>query len=592
MYIFGKPEQFKSMRTEKSWRADFVPVALLISLLLLGVICMVHLLVMAVFILRGKFPPYIFPLSIASVMGLVFLLAGRLGIQKRQLLIASIVCLLIFALGLLVSWCYFDFSWDGQWYQQAAIYNLSENWNPFVDPLATPDHLNNPSILHFPKNSWYFGAALLRLFGTVEMGKTYNVILLFAAFGVFYALCRDLRMSVARSVTLTILVLLNPVVWSELTTFLNDGDLYLLLITYLASVMLWLRNSKITFVLISIMAGICLVNIKFTGLVFFILTSIFIFIYVLIRARKRVMPFLLWHMTATILALGLFGFNPYVTNTLKRGAPLYPLIGSKEYPGVIGSGNDDNEKYETPKNMRGKSLPVRLVYANFGRPGNAPYNHEDSARLEWPLTSDLSSWSAYDYHETRVAGFGPGFGLLLMFTVPLLPLLIAARWRHWGLEAMLFILGVCFCQSISKHFWWPRFFPMFWLLPVVPIFLLWVNGNNQSTERRNGRWKRGPNDLGWFLAVLMCVNGGIVAFIHLRWETRSSLKLRAELTQIHAARRPIVVDYGWFKRSVEEKLSHWEIDFTYGPLRGSDSLVRELPSVVEGYPNEVIFITK
>ena len=97
---------------------------------------------------------------------------------------------------------------------------------------------------------------------------------------------------------------------------------------------------------------------------------------------------------------------------------------------------------------------------------------------------------------------------------------------------------------------------------------------------------------GWLLAAIIGINGLIVAFIHMRWETVSSSKLRMQLEQIRSEKRPIEVDYGWFKRSVEEKLNYWDIKYTAGSLQRSDTANRKLTSVVEGYPNEVLYRSK
>lgn len=572
-------------------RNNFTSIGLLTSQVLLGAICLVNLFVIITYLFHKELSPYLFPAAIIVDVSLNFLLAGKLGIDKRLLLIATVFSVLLLVVSLIVAAWYFDLSWDGQWYQQAAVYNLAENWNPIFRSLATPDKINNSSILYFPKNSWFFGAAVLRLFGNVETGKAYNVIVLFAAFGTVYSLCRDFKMQVWRTVLFTALVLLNPVVWSELTTYLNDGDLYLFLVIYLGSIISWMRNPKPTFILIGMMAAICLVNIKFTGLVFFLVSSLFIFIYILIKQRTRIKPFLLSHLLTGVIALFIFGFNPYVTNMLNRGNPLYPILGSKQFPSVFANGSDDNEAYETPKNMMGKSLPVRLMYANFSSPGNAPYNGEDSAKLAFPLTNNFKSWKAYDYHETRVSGFGPYFGILIVLLFAILPIFLISV-KEFRLPGLVFFVGLCCCLSLSKHFWWPRFFPMLWLAPLYPLFLLWT-GHTQNLIRQKGRrWSKTVSIYGWLLAAIIGVNGFIVAVVHIQWETVSSVSLRTQLEHIRDGKRPIEVDYGWFKRSMEGKLNHWGIKYTPGSLKASDTGVHMLTSVVEGYPNQVLYRPK
>lgn len=560
-----------------------IPIGLLISQILLGTICLVHLFAFITYLLHAELSPFLFPASVLTAVGLSFLLAGQLKIDKKYLLAAMLLCILLLAVSILCAGFYFDLSWDGQAYHQTAVYDLASKWNPILQPLETPDHLNDSSVLFFPKNSWIFGAALLRLYGNVEVGKAYNFVILFAAFGVVYSLCRNFKLTVWRAIFLTCLVLLNPVVWSELTGYLNDGDLYLLLVIYLASVILWLCDPKAIFVLIGAMAAICLVNVKFTGLVFFLVASLFFLIYILIREKKRIKPFLITHLVMGILAVGLFGFDPYITNTLYRDNPLYPVFGSVNYP----KGSDTNEKFETPKNMKGKSLPVRLFYANFGQPGNAPYNKEKDAKLVWPFTSGPELWQAYNYQETRVSGFGPYFGILLILTLLVLPIILVGV-KEYRLPALIFLGGLCCCLMLSKHFWWPRFFPILWLAPLLPLFLLWMN----NTERVLINKAKTAKIYGLLLAIIIGINGLIVAYVHMKWETDSTITLRTQLETLSEQHRPIEIDYGKFKRSMEEKLNRWHIVYTTAKLKHSPDKPHKLMSVVKGYPNQVLYLQK
>lgn len=563
-------------------------VALLTSQILLSIICLVHLLVTFTYLFNARLSAYTFPVSVVVALGANFLFNGWLGVSKKTTTTASAVSLSVLCCSILVAVFYFDLSWDGQWYHQAAVYNLAGEWNPIFKPMETPDGLNHSSVLHFPKDSWYFAAAATKLFGTVEVGKAYNAIALVAGSGVLYSLCRNFNLSSFRSMIITALVLLNPVVWSEITSYLNDCDIYLFLVIYLAAVILWIRDPKPSYALIVVMAICCLVNIKFTGLVFVLLSSFFIFICLLVQKRYLVGRFLLSHFIAGVLAIGVFGFNPYITNTIHRGHPLYPLIGSKAFPSVFDRGADDNEIYETPKNMQGKSLPIRMLYANFGYPGNAPYNGEDTARLANPLVTPASSWSAYHFQETRVAGFGPYFGLLLIIGVITL-FVILVIWKAWRLPILIFFVAICCELSISKHFWWPRLFPMLWLVTLLPLFLFWIVQASPSNHPGN-RAGIVTNIMLWAFAIFIATNGLIVDIVHLRWETVSSVNLRNELKQIRDAKQPIEVDYGWFKRATEEKLNHWNILYT--PVVLGDKKARKLTSVVEGYPNQILYRLK
>lgn len=548
-------------------RPDRISTGILMALLLLSLLIINHFLVVITY-LSGQSPfGGLFVVSTGLAIGLNYLLAGHWGIDRKRLLIAAGYSVAVLVCSLLVSAWYFDLSWDGQWYQQQAVYDLAGHWNPLWKPMGIDSNKEVLSILHFPKSSWYFGAAVMQMTGSVEAGKAYNILLLVAAAGIMWDL--------GRSTMLAALVVLNPVVWSELPTYLNDGDLYLLFVTWLAATVCWIRGGGRIYLAIAAMAAICLVNSKFTGLVFWMVAAVFLFAYLLIERRDRIKGFLLSHMVIGILAVCVFGWNPYMSNLVYRNQPLYPLMGSQQYPSVFAGGKDDNEAYETPLNMRGKSLAVRLFYANFGCPGNAPYNREDSARLVCPFVTSPASWAAYHYHETRVSGFGPYFGLELIVAFLLLPLVLQVRRFRWG--ALLSLAGLVVGLSLSRHFWWPRFFPLLWLMPLLLVYCCWLEG---GWLRRTG---------GWIVVVLALINGGVVAVVHMEWESRSSLNLHQELHSIQAAKKAIEIDYGYFRRSMEEKLQYRGIPFMSASLHAGDPGVFPLTSVVEGYPNQVYY---
>jgi hypothetical protein len=397
-----------------------------------------------------------------------------------------------------------------------------------------------------------------------------------------YGVLKEIGFAGKHAAFLSFIVILNPVVWSEITTFLVDGLLFLYLAIYAAAMVSWIRNGDGLSFLTGLMAVILLVNVKFTGPAFFCVLAFYITLYILFKKNRSLPKFLLSHLFTLTLAVLLFGFNPYVTNFVQRGHPFYPIAGTKAYPSIFEqTGSDDNELYETPQNIVGKSLFTRFIYTTFGRPGNAPYNEEKEAALIWPFTSNTSDWKAYHYHETRVSGFGPFFsGIFLISVVLMLTIFLMDKKMRWLL--LLALLSICTCLSISKHFWWPRFAPQTWALILLPVFCLLY----QPTSLKRKRFAEG-------LAVLIAINGLIVLIVHMGWETRSSISLRKELSDIRSNGKQIEIDYGWFKKSMEEKLNRNGIK--YKAVIGEEIRKGEyktLASVVDGYPNAVIYRVK
>lgn len=340
----------------------------------------------------------------------------------------------------------------------------------------------------------------------------------------------------------------------------------------------WINKRQTLSIIIGMMASICLINSKFTGLVFFCFFAAFAFIYFLLEKKDYLYKFIGIHIFTLILGVCFFGFNPYVTNTIERGNPLYPIIGSAKYPSCFAQGFDANEVYETPKNMQGKDLSTRFFYAHFGRPGNAPYNNENNAELIWPFTSNISDWKAYTFHETRVSGFGPFFSGILLISLILFIWVAVTNKKSLKLLSLL-ILGIVCTLMISKHFWWPRFAPQIWLIPIIPIiFSLWYNNSKVRSIYT------------WILIFTLLVNGLIVMTVHLNWEIKSSINLKKQLTEIKNKNNTIIVNSGWFEKSTNERLKKFGIKYIQMP---PDSIIKNNPqvltSVVEGYPGAVIF---
>jgi hypothetical protein len=275
----------------------------------------------------------------------------------------------------------------------------------------------------------------------------------------------------------------------------------------------------------------------------------------------------------------IFGYNPYVTNYIERSHPLYPIIGTEKYPSVYeSSGKDNNEIYETPHNLKGKHVILRMFYASFGRPDNAPYYKYKDAELIWPFTSKFSDWNAYHFHETRVSGFGPYFGgSLIIAFILILSILIFDKTNRW--IALLFVLSLLSTLAFSKHFWWPRLAPHFWLTPIIPVILYFLKPTFKKLYFSS-----------WILASLLIINGGIVLLSHMGWETRSSIELRKQLTEISNNKVPIEINYGVFVKSMEEKLDYWNIEYKKTDRKEiRNRQHKKLTSVVEGYPNMVLY---
>ena len=518
-------------------------------------------------------------IALVSPMALLVALLGGCWITRRcgyPLMIfwrAAGVTLGLLALALALSAFFYDLSWDGQWYHQAAIINIARDWNPLTDPLRSfnPAERIELWLRHYAKGPWYFAAAVYLTTGHVEWGKAIDWLSPAVAWFAVLAACIDGGLRSRYAVAIATVVAINPVVMSEATTYLVDGVMISFLVVVAASIFTCLRRPNAAATSAGVAATIVAINAKFTGLVYLCFLLAAAVLWCFFNRRQWLSKFALVAAGAVFLGVCVWGYNPYITNTIYRQQPFYPMLGSAKYPSIEQQGRDGNEKYETPKNMVGRSRLIRFGYATFGRPGNQPYRKGLNASLMWPFTARPDDLYAYTYHETRLAGFGPLFsGCFILAFALAVCLLIQTTSNRW----LLLLLPATIIASllISKHLWWPRYGPQFWLMPVIPlVFAL----REQSSSLRK--------TLTQVVLVLLLVDASIVAFVRLHWETSASFTLHTQLREMRDSGLIYEVRTLYFDDATNVRLTEAGVKYRDIGLANLPNS-HELTSVVEGYP--------
>ncbi len=515
------------------------------------------------------------PLSLAIAVVIAVACARSTGARGWRQATSALLALAIIFGGTAFSAFYYDLSWDGQQYHQSGIYALAGDWNALANPLRDFEHSQSTElwVRHYAKGPWYFAAAIFDATGYVEWGKSINVLALAASgLGVFAA-ALDYGLSRARAAILALVLALNPVVMSELTSFLVDGVMAAFLLVTTAALFSYLRRPTPVLAWTIVLASAISINAKFTGLIFLCVIFTAAAVWCIWRQRDRLIRYLA--LTATSLFLGtcVLGYNPYVTNTIYRHNPFYPAFGSAAFPSKDEL-QHDIDKFETPSNLIPYNRVYRLLYVTFGRPSNAPYPHRPtSAELMWPFAATPADLHFYDYHETRVAGFGPWFSGFAIFATVLFLWALCRRGPARGAMALV-AATIALSLMMSSVFWWPRYGPQFWFLPVVPAaFVLY------------GAAKRWETIAAWTLLGGLLANALIVAGVHLAWETRSTLTLRSQLTELAHAGQPVEVFFPVFAVSGQGRMDDWQIRYIRRLKAIPNS--KELMSVVEGYPRPI-----
>jgi hypothetical protein len=461
---------------------------------------------------------------------------------------AALLAAAVIAGGLALAASFIDLTWDGQWYHQTAVFKMAEGWNPLRDPVhAFGRHTWNLWVLHYAKGPWYVALALFSTTGNIEIAKAMSTTTPAIALLVVLAAALGFGLERRWAILVALLAALNPVTTCGLVTHQVDGILVSLLACTVAAGISYLRRPAwLPALVVFVSAALC-ANTKFTGLVYLCFFFLAGGLYCLWRRRDLVIRYGLLSAAALIAGTLIFGFNPYITNTVQRGSPFYPMQGSAAYPSLAGQGHDPIELYETPRNMMGRSRFLRLAYGVFGRPGTAPYVAHD-AELMWPFAVTWSDFELYYFHDVRIGGFGPLFSGALLLAVALVAFGCARGALPCG-ETVFFAGAIVASLLVSTHTWWARYGPHLWWLPILPVAA--------ALRLPRGSWLRRA---GAFICLLLLADTLLLSAVHMRWEWRSTHALRQQLADLRTA-GPMTVDLAYFDVPVAERFKSAGVAF-------------------------------
>jgi hypothetical protein len=535
-------------------------------------LCFLHVGVMVSLIAGRTWFRLIAPFALVAA-----LLAG-VWLNRKEQLPQSLRCLpvalalTLVALSLAVSAFYYDLSWDGQWYHQTGIIHIASDWNPVTEPMRGFTKDLQEWVRHYPKGPWYEAAAIYKTTGNIELGKCVPWIALAAMSLSALAALLEIGLRRAPAFVLTALITLNPAVISELTGFMLDGVMFSFLTVAIASMISAMRSPKRAVLVAGVTASIATINAKFTGLVFLCIAFVVAGAWCYFRQRAKAGGFAQLACGTLVLGVCVWGYNPYVTNTIHMHQPLYPVLGSPQYPAI-----DHIERGETPRNLRGRNRFLRFGYATFGRPGNQPYFIGSNALLMWPFMAHRADLYAYNFQETRVAGFGPWFSGCLLLSVALTVWVMAKRTPDvWG--PLLICATIVGSLLISRHLWWPRYGPQLWCLPILSMIVALQSGRS--------RLQRG---IAWAVVGLLLLNALIVASVRMSWEAAHSMALRRQLKEMRDSGEEYRVSTRYFSDSARVRLG--DAGINYQDLGMKKLKGHELISVVEHYPDAIQYLS-
>ena len=106
-----------------------------ISAILLSFLCLMHLGVMLSFALGWSVSFFVAPIALFFALVVGDWLARRGGLRGMLRIVPPVIGMTVLILALFLAASFFDMSWDGLWYHQTAVYQMSHGWNPIYDPM-------------------------------------------------------------------------------------------------------------------------------------------------------------------------------------------------------------------------------------------------------------------------------------------------------------------------------------------------------------------------------------------------------------------------------------------------------------------------
>lgn len=427
--------------------------------------------------------------AIACILAFIstyFVALKFLSSNQITIITAFIAGILIFSFSLFINSTTMETTWDGNWYHKTAIGMLKNGWNPtresaveFYDsvknPIKTPRKKEQKFTYenHYTKGIWIFSANIYKLTNNIETSHSVNLLIMFMVFCLLAYLLL-FKLSPLAAVLTSAITVFNPIVAPQLFVNYNDGLLGLFTIANIVSLILIVsqkdkKSFKLGFILF-FMTTTLLINVKFTGLMFFFFYSAAFFVYILASPQLRslvVKKFILIGFMATIFAIFIVGFSPYISNPKNGLHPLHPLAGS---------GKIDIMTKNSPKEFIQDKRPLApFIKSIFGKMNNFSYDSPEKVELKIPFTFFESEFIHLKAVDPRISGNGIFFSGIFLLSLAIIIIYIAKNYRTKSTEfhiLLCILIPSTLILLIFKEMWWARYFPHLSVILTLAMYIL------------------------------------------------------------------------------------------------------------------------
>jgi len=428
--------------------------------LMVSILAATFLISSLLFFIKIPMSPWQFPAGIllACLLTFYFIRQNKEDAINIYTLYGLSFGLLIFFLA--IGSYFYDVSFDGQAYHMEAMIQMKNGWNPFYEYL--PATVNQSLwVNHYAKGMEVVATAIDCTLNNIEAGKAANFMLWAASF--FFSLSFVIRnqwIPLWKAVILCFLIACNPIVLNQLLTYYVDGPMGALLLCLIVMGLYILQSPATIYYVALALIVFLLVNVKFTA-VLYIAIAVGGYLIWAIWKKKFLLAKRLWwtSVIAGIFAI-LCGFNPYITNTVNFGHPLYPLMGKNKVDIIYA--------INLPAGFEHKNGLERFVIAFFSRTDNIYPNSPYPVEMKIPFTFNKIDGAHAPMVDARLGGFGPMFsGVFILALVMAILLYRDARKESVFRNITWLLAFIVISVIVMPESWWARYVPQLWLFPIL-----------------------------------------------------------------------------------------------------------------------------
>lgn len=366
-----------------------------------------------------------------------------------------------------------DTSCDGNLYHIPTLTALLSGWNPDYEIIPYTSYYDLATYInHYARGLEMTGlpvSALLKILlpvseasSALQSGKILNTLLPLITFLIGYSILPingntptagtsnyPIRQKIERIIAASIFSF-NPIILAQSFTFYCDSLLYseILLMAYAAYILITNNSTqklqKYIPLFILFTATVLAISTKFTHFFYCGIMWAIILIYLLIKHRN-IIPELTTVIAATVIALILIDYSPYITNFLHTGNPLYPLLGAEGFDIMTNNTNP--------------------IFYGHGRIYNLILSHFSTPDQPWALINDPIPLIRYPNEGLTIDAKTLPYGIFfpLMAIISLILIILSPKRGQ-----LLIIVALLFCAPLLiEQSWWARYCPILW--GIIPL---------------------------------------------------------------------------------------------------------------------------